>query len=134
MDHWRHVPQERLLCLPRQPSLRRIREARIERSEPSDCSWYTDAHDRLCEHEHYRLRADKFKCRAAQRIATHRRLVNMRHERLSYIHSLRTLAILVRTDDDDYTMNERAFICNIVFASGLAHCFGIAHALVLRLT
>src|ERR1700677_2710569 len=104
MDYRRHVPQERLLCLPRQPSLRRIRDARIERSEPSDCKWFTNAHDRLREHEHYRLRADKFECRAAWRIAMRLRLVNMCHEHLTLIRSLRALAFFFGSESQMTTV------------------------------
>jgi hypothetical protein len=92
MDHRRHVSQECLLCLPRQPCLRRICDARNERSEPSDRSGFTNTYDRLRKRERHRLRTDKLECRATWRIAPRRR-VNMCHRYLTTLRSLRTFAI-----------------------------------------
>jgi hypothetical protein len=51
----------------------------------------------------------------------------MCHEHLTLIHALRTLAFFwFGQTDDDGTMNERAYTCSIVFASGLYTILGLS--------
>ena len=48
MDRWRHVPQERLHCLPRKPGFRRLCCARLGRAAISHPSGRSDGDSRIC--------------------------------------------------------------------------------------
>jgi hypothetical protein len=56
VDRRRHLPQERLLCLPGEPRLGQICYTRGGRAELGDAKRGADGHDRVCERERHRLR------------------------------------------------------------------------------
>ena len=69
VDHRRHLPQERLLGLPREPALCRFRRARRGRAKLRHGRWCANADDRVRERERHRVEqriGTRSECRVAQ--------------------------------------------------------------------
>ena len=64
MGHRRHVPQERLQRLPREPGIHRLCRARFGRTGLGHATGPPDADDRICERERHQ---HTFGCRVTRR-------------------------------------------------------------------
>ena len=67
VDRWRHLPQERLQRLPRQPGVRGLCAARLGRAELGHPSRRADADDRICERERHGFGTFRFEQRCVTR-------------------------------------------------------------------
>lgn len=90
VDHRRHLSQERLLRLPREPGFRRLCHARRGRAELSHEGRRADGDDRFRERERHRLGTFKSECRVTcWRSPTLCVFVMPRHEHLSFLPPLK---------------------------------------------
>ena len=87
MDRWRHVSQERLHRLPREPGFCWLCSTRGKRADLGRGRRCADTHDRIRQRERNGLRTSIFRCHIAHDLAS--RVISLRDGRISRVPSLR---------------------------------------------